>query len=322
MNSTPYRDVSSRSQFLPYAPAPRPRVVTVAADAIKGLRENNVLRHLLPVGAGQASGFAAAGRSMVRVAHAVFVYCSRGQGWCEIRGHRFGVNAGELFVIPAGAVYAYGPSVACPWTIFWAQARGENVKCFLAEFGNAAEGGTFRVGNDPQLLALFQETLATLEASQSTAALLCASQALAHLLGFLVWSHSRVTQPELDVEDKIERTVAYMNQHLNKPLRVATLAALAGMSPSHFTALFKRQTGCPPIDYFIRLRMRRACRLLEETALSVKEVAAALGYDDPFYFSRLFKAVNHAAPTDYRASRRPARQTSAEQLVCAEAVAA
>ena len=60
---------------------------------------------------------------------------------------------------------------------------------------------------------------------------------------------------------KIERTIAYMMQHLNKPLPVARLAALANISPSHFFALFKRHTGCAPIDYFIRLRMRRASLL-------------------------------------------------------------
>ncbi|HXR07467.1 MAG TPA: helix-turn-helix domain-containing protein, partial [Candidatus Acidoferrum sp.] len=51
---------------------------------------------------------------------------------------------------------------------------------------------------------------------------------------------------------------------------------------------------------FIRLRMRQACRLLAATSMSVKEVAAVLGYDDPFYFSRLFKSVNGTPPTDYR----------------------
>ena len=87
---------------------------------------------------------------------------------------------------------------------------------------------------------------------------------------------------------RIEQSVAYMTQHLDKPLQVATLAAQANISPSHFFALFKRRIGSAPIDYFTRLRMQRACRLLNETHLSVKEVASKLGYDDPFYFSRVF----------------------------------
>jgi len=103
---------------------------------------------------------------------------------------------------------------------------------------------------------------------------------------------------------RIEQSIAYMVRHLNKPLKVATLAAQANISPSHFFALFKRRIGSAPIDYFTRLRMQRACRLLEQTPLSVKEVAAELGYDDPFYFSRVFKSVNRMAPSDYRAAQR------------------
>jgi len=103
---------------------------------------------------------------------------------------------------------------------------------------------------------------------------------------------------------KIEQSITYMMKHLDKPLQVATLAATVNVSPSHFFVLFKRRTGCPPIDYFIRLRMQRACQLLTAGSLHVKEVAAALGYDDPFYFSRVFKSVNRVAPSEYRTQKK------------------
>jgi len=105
---------------------------------------------------------------------------------------------------------------------------------------------------------------------------------------------------ETEAVRKIEQSIAYMLRHLDESVQVATLAAQANISASHFFALFKRRIGCAPIDYFIRLRMQQACRLLDETVMSVKEVAATLGYDDPFYFSRIFKSVNHVAPSEYR----------------------
>jgi transcriptional regulator GlxA family with amidase domain len=105
---------------------------------------------------------------------------------------------------------------------------------------------------------------------------------------------------ESESDRRIELTITFMREHLNQPLPVAQLASLANMSPSYYTALFKRRTGCAPIDYFIQLRMRHARDLLMTTALNVKEVAAALGYEDPFYFSRVFKSVNRVAPSDYR----------------------
>ena len=103
-----------------------------------------------------------------------------------------------------------------------------------------------------------------------------------------------------DSAKRIEQIIVYMRQHSDKPLQVSALTTLANLSPSQFFALFKRATGHTPIDYFIHLRMHRACELLAGTGLRVKELAATLGYDDPFYFSRVFKSVNGVAPSDYR----------------------
>lgn len=104
-----------------------------------------------------------------------------------------------------------------------------------------------------------------------------------------------------------------MIEHLDKPLHVSTLAAQASVSPSHYFALFKRQMGTAPMDYFIRLRMNHARQLLDSTCFSIKEVAATMGYDDPFYFSRVFKSVHRVAPAEYR--RRNGQGRSAGQPV-------
>jgi AraC-like DNA-binding protein len=106
----------------------------------------------------------------------------------------------------------------------------------------------------------------------------------------------------VDLHQRIERTILFMKEHLDRPLSAPELAAQAAMSLSHYFALFKRLKGRTPIDYLIHLRMQRGRQLLDSTSLSVKEVAAALGYDDPFYFSRVFKSVHGVAPTDYRSS--------------------
>jgi AraC-like DNA-binding protein len=109
---------------------------------------------------------------------------------------------------------------------------------------------------------------------------------------------------EADTACKIEQSIAYMKQNLDKPMHVATLAGHVNVSPSHYFALFKRHTGSAPIDYFTRLRMRRACLLLDSSMLSIKEIASALGYDDPFYFSRVFKSTNLLSPSDFRKAHR------------------
>jgi AraC-like DNA-binding protein len=113
---------------------------------------------------------------------------------------------------------------------------------------------------------------------------------------------------------RVRQSIDYMVANLNRPLRVASLAAQVNVSPSHFFALFKQETGLPPIDYFTKLRMGEACRLLDSTAASVKEVAASLGYDDPFYFSRVFKSRSAVAPLHYRGLGAVTRQEIRNRL--------
>jgi len=116
---------------------------------------------------------------------------------------------------------------------------------------------------------------------------------------------------------KIEQSIAYMREHLDQPLQVAKLAALANVSSSHFFALFKRRTGCAPMGYFKHLRMQHACQLLGATAVSVKEIAAALGYEDPFHFSRVFKLVNHVPPSQYRMLQKQSRDAGLNPMASA-----
>ena len=65
----------------------------------------------------------------------------------------------------------------------------------------------------------------------------------------------------------------------------------------------KKKTGYAPIDYFIRLKIQKACELLETTDQQVGEMGYSLGYPDIDYFSRLFKKVVGLSPRQYRAER-------------------
>lgn len=100
--------------------------------------------------------------------------------------------------------------------------------------------------------------------------------------------------------EKIDNAVEYMVQNMGKRLPVSALACVANISPSYFFSVFKQRMGCSPLVYYTRLRIGRACLLLDSASARVKDVAEALGYDDVFYFSRVFKSCTMVAPSHYR----------------------
>jgi transcriptional regulator GlxA family with amidase domain len=101
-------------------------------------------------------------------------------------------------------------------------------------------------------------------------------------------------------DPRITWTVKHLQARLADPITVPELARRVNLSASRFRALFMAQTGVAPAQYLQRLRLRRGRLLLERTFLSVKEVMALVGYNDPSHFARDFRREFGLAPSEVR----------------------
>ena len=206
--------------------------------------------------------------------------------------------------MPPETPHSYGADESQPWSIFWFHAQGSLLSAYLRELDVSRNRPVKHIGDAPQVLALFEELLEVVAHGYTKLQMLCASQTLAHLMAVMIREHRSSNHEQPSVQQKIAQTITYMKQHLNHSLQVDTLATIASLARSRYIELFKQQSGYAPIDYFIRLRMHRACQLLDTTEMSVKAIATALGYEDPLYFSRLFRRVNEKSPLAYRKLRK------------------
>jgi len=127
-----------------------------------------------------------------------------------------------------------------------------------------------------------------------------ATTALWHLLGSFRYAvpFSRIRTKEQ--HDIIDKSIQYMQNKLRNEVTLNELAATAKLSVSHYSLIFKRKTGYSPLDYFIHLRIRNACHLLDFTTMKIKDIATNSGYIDPFYFSRVFSKIMGLSPLSYR----------------------
>jgi AraC-like DNA-binding protein len=125
-------------------------------------------------------------------------------------------------------------------------------------------------------------------------------EATASLLRILATLFRRqLAQPGARGKARIERALA-MLRTTGQTVSVAALAQAAGLSVSHFNREFREWTGYSPVEYQRRRRVARARELLADVTLSIKEVAARVGFDDPYHFSRLFRQVDGLSPSQYR----------------------
>lgn len=231
----------------------------------------------------------------------IFMHCLAGAGRVDLNGASHAVAAGELVAIPALTPHAYAADADHPWSIRWFHLAGHDLPDLISALGLSVAVPRCPLPDDTTFADYFNDALGTLESGYTSAHLLRASRALAHYLARAVWlaRHPSEAAPP-DARQRVTHCIEHMRRHLDQPLRLAELAALAGWSPSHFKARFRAHTGYGCIDYFIRLRIHAACQLLDTTALDIKTVAARVGYADPLWFSKAFKSVTGQPPSDYR----------------------
>jgi AraC-like DNA-binding protein len=234
----------------------------------------------------------------------ILILCIRGSGWFEMGGARRALHQNHALLIPAGSPHTYGASERKAWSIHWLHFLGDDAPYFFTLLRRNNPVVPVEPALVPKLEALFTDATNALSAGFTQQAIIGAAQAMRHLLGLLFFSnrafHPRTKAPSAET---IESALGFMRERVDAMVSVEELARCTQLSATHFSRLFRQHTGFAPMEYFTHLKIQRACRFLTLTPLSVKEIAARIGYDDPYYFSRVFRRVMGTPPVAYRKAK-------------------
>ena len=116
----------------------------------------------------------------------------------------------------------------------------------------------------------------------------------------------RRTTTQLDYQTRVLRVLVYIQNHLDDALDLEQLAAIANFSPHHFHRIFRAMVGEPVKEHVRRLRLERSAHHLKTSDLPVTQIAFAAGYETHEAYSRAFRAMFNASPTEFRQSNRDA----------------
>jgi AraC-like DNA-binding protein len=103
---------------------------------------------------------------------------------------------------------------------------------------------------------------------------------------------------------KIQQAVRFINDNYRSEVRLGAAARQAGMSPSHFSRMFKKAMGLSYQEYLNERRISEAKNLLHKSPQSVAEIASSLGFADATGFGRIFKKLTGQTPSAYRSLAR------------------
>ncbi len=232
----------------------------------------------------------------------ILIYCIEGTGYIQVGHSEWTLHCEQLIVLPAHAPHSYTADDKQPWTIYWLHFKG-NLADYFAQGLNKPIDIKIKIDSRTnERISLFEEILTTMQHGYSKQNLHYATTVLYHFLGTIKYMEQFVNarMHESNKDDLVETAILYMKENMEKRVSMSDVARFIGYSSSHFCQVFKEKTGMSPNDYFNRLKIERACELLDQTNMRINQISYKIGIQDNYYFSRLFKKVMHVSPQKYR----------------------
>lgn len=230
----------------------------------------------------------------------ILVYCTEGAGWFKVNDREYSVSSNDFFILPPNVHHSYGTDENNPWSIYWMHFKGDNAEYLSQKINVISKIYPLKFGVVDYRIQLFEEIYQTLDNGYSQDNLEYASMCLWHFLSSFVFvNHFKHVLYDKN-NDAIEQSIRYFKENIAKNITLKEAASLSGYSSSHYSYLFKKKTGYAPLEYFVQLKIQRACQFLDLTDMRINEVALQVGFEDPYYFSRQFSKVMNISPNKYK----------------------
>ena len=228
------------------------------------------------------------------------VYIANGQGEFESEGvQKTVVNAGTAFLLFPGEWHRYKPSAETGWEEFWVGYKGHYAEYLMRQDCFKPSAPFVLAGQKTELINVFTKLIEIVK-YEGVAHYQLAACLITQLLG-LTYASAIMSDTDRQAKNTLIHTARFkMHETSYKPIDLIALARELNVSYPLFRKSFKEIVGISPGQYHLNIRIEKACRLLKETTLSIKEVSSQLGFETAFYFSRIFKTKKGVSPTQYR----------------------
>lgn len=229
-----------------------------------------------------------------------FIYISHGRGTCNFHPNTsIEVNAGDMLIIPPFTWHSYWPDRKTGWHEHWIGMRGSAIENRFRNGFVSPSQRIFKIGYNEEIIEYYRRASAIADLEMPGY-----QQVLAGLANLIFSLALYQDTNQMFANDRnielIEQARTILRENYLTDITPQEVAKLINMSYSLFRKVFKEYNNISPTQYVIELKLQNARKLLMNTDKSIKEIAFYLNYDDPLYFSSLFKKHVGYSPSTFR----------------------
>ncbi len=228
-------------------------------------------------------------------------YVLRGKGIYRAHRKTYPIGEGDAFLIVPGELIYYEADQDDPWVYTWIGFQGIKIRDYLSRT-TLLEHPVFRYDRDDRIRICHDKMYLASRFRTNTD--MAMNSVLYEYLFLLAekFPQTRIS-PEKRRNACVRETLEYMELHYENDISIQQIADRLYVSRTYLHRIFKETTGRSLKEHLIDIRMKRACRYLSQTDFPVSAIARSVGYEDPLYFSKLFRQKKGIPPTEYREQR-------------------
>jgi len=219
------------------------------------------------------------------------VFVTNGNAIYEVSGENIRVEKGDVVFFHKGKLHSVKSDKKNPWSFYSVAFDISNMEnkdiipmlTRIKQFGQYDE--FFRMINSEWT-------------AKKTGSLIKCRSLIMDILYNLI-QEVEIKRPDELHYAKIEKVKGFLIENYRKTFTVSELSAIAGLSSSYFRMIFKKNTAMTVIQYQNKVKISKACDLLLSESCNVTEAAYSVGYNDIYYFSRVFKKIKGMSPSEY-----------------------
>ena len=228
--------------------------------------------------------------------HFLIHHVVEGKGEYTAAGVTHMVEAGQTFLAFPNTLITYAADAQTPWEYLWVGFDGSDARLLLSQTDFSPAQPVIRIEGGDRMRKLLLQIYASRGNRPAEAASMTGRLYL--FLAYLVEQATRPAQAET-TDTVALRAAEFMEQSFAHPLQVEEVARFVGVSRSWLFRCFERRFSVSPSRYLAELRLARAALLLQTTQMNVAQVSFSVGYEDPEYFARVFRARFGCPPRTY-----------------------